>query len=584
MITRKRTNKCDLYKQNKKQEVKKMARKSVVKFIALLLAVMMSAALFAGCGNAKEGETRNTASGETTAKTEAPPEGNLPSWQTDTSPVTFTILVGDNSFTHKWGEDPVSKKITEKTGVNLDIQIPNGEVGELVSTMIAAKDLPDLILMSSSGQKQWVDLIDGALVYSLNELADKYDPSFYDTASKQILAWHARPDGKTYWYPSYAYDMEHITKYKDRFTGYFSFFVRKDMYEGIGSPDMRTPDGWLNALVAVREKFPKVNGQPVQMMGTYGFGEDGNWTFDELLQNCLNIPYEIDNKWFDRRTDPDYRNWFKAFRKAYELGLFTKTMMVENWDQTKERLARGEFFSMLGMQDDFVQTFTDLAARDPDSTYIPVDPPANSKLDNPLFTGGSMNGWVRIGVTTKCKNPERAIKFITYLIGEEGQRDLYLGIEGQTWEMRDGKQKLKKEVDDANKAGWNDVRKYGAGRTWHIFSQPNITNQWIYPEDDVQVTVMTPFQEYFSKIGVTPMPYTSGISLESNSEEESISLKMNLKFGELLPKLIIAKTDEEVDRLWADYDAYAKEINYQKVLDYKTKTLVENKEKLGLID
>ena len=566
-----------------------MNKKAYFRLSALILVVVLFATMVIGCTKSgdsavndnKQTNTQSSSSDSEKSKEVAP---NGPSWATDTSPITFTILIGDSSFVHKWGEDPVSRYITEKTGVTLDVQIPNGDVRELLSTMIAARDLPDLLHCSGYAEQQWKDLIDGDLVYSLNELADKYDPSFYETASPQILLWHSQANGKTYWYPSYAWDMEHVEKYKDRFEGYYSYYVRKDMYEGIGSPDMRTPEGWLSALMAVKEKFPEVNGQPVQMLAVYEFGESGSWTFDELLQNCLNIPYEIDNKWIDRRTDKDYREWFKTFRKAYELGLLTKTMFVETWEQTKERLARGEYFSMLGMHGDFIQTFTNLARENPDSTYIPVDPPANSKLDNPLFIQGGINGWLRIGVTKKCKDPERAIKFITYLISEEGRHDFYLGIEGETWEVRDGKHKMKPEVYKANQAGWNDVRKYGAGQTWHVFHQPIIDNLWIYPEDDTEVTVMTPFKEYFKRVGVVAQPYTSGITLDPNSEEGIIQNKMNLKFGELLPKMIMAESDEEVDRLWAEYDRYAKEINYQKALDAKTKLMLQNKKKLGLID
>ncbi|WKL02193.1 hypothetical protein Q0F98_38995 [Paenibacillus amylolyticus] len=42
-------------------------------------------------------------------------------------------------------------------------------------------------------------------------------------------------------------------------------------------------------------------------------------------------------------------------------------------------------------------------------------------------------------ISRSTENPERAIRFLTYLASEEGQRDLFLGKEGETWAMKNGK-------------------------------------------------------------------------------------------------------------------------------------------------
>ena len=45
-------------------------------------------------------------------------------------------------------------------------------------------------------------------------------------------------------------------------------------------------------------------------------------------------------------------------------------------------------------------------------------------------------------------DPEKAIKFLDYLISEEGQKMVYLGVEGEMYEMKDGVPVIKKEVQD----------------------------------------------------------------------------------------------------------------------------------------
>lgn len=79
------------------------------------------------------------------------------------------------------------------------------------------------------------------------------------------------------------------------------------------------------------------------------------------------------------------------------------------------------------------------------------------------------------------------------------------------------------------------------------------------------------------------MLYTSGVSLDANSPENDIQNQMNLKFGELLPKMIMAESEDELNALWEEYDAYAESINYQSVLDALTEKMLDNKEKLGMI-
>ena len=79
------------------------------------------------------------------------------------------------------------------------------------------------------------------------------------------------------------------------------------------------------------------------------------------------------------------------------------------------------------------------------------------------------------------------------------------------------------------------------------------------------------------------MLYTSGVSLDANTPENDIQNQMNLKFGELLPKMIMAESEEALDALWKEYDDYAESIDYQSALDALTEKMLANKKKLGMI-
>ena len=67
-----------------------------------------------------------------------------------------------------------------------------------------------------------------------------------------------------------------FAKYKEVKPSNQTFLVRKDMYEAIGKPDMRTPEGFLKALKMAKEKYPSVNGQPLIPLGLNEFTNAGN--------------------------------------------------------------------------------------------------------------------------------------------------------------------------------------------------------------------------------------------------------------------------------------------------------------------
>lgn len=90
-------------------------------------------------------------------------------------------------------------------------------------------------------------------------------------------------------------------------------------------------------------------------------------------------------------------------------------------------MAQGRYFAMLYQRSDFATQQVTLHAKDPNSVYIAVDGPSNSKLDPPTLAGPGISGWTVTLISKDVKDKERAIEFLTYLISEEGNRDLYLG-------------------------------------------------------------------------------------------------------------------------------------------------------------
>ncbi|MBJ8193633.1 ABC transporter substrate-binding protein, partial [Bacillus cereus] len=79
--------------------------------------------------------------------------------------------------------------------------------------------------------------------------------------------------------------------------------------------------------------------------------------------------------------------WLKTFRQANEQGLIAKDVFIDKRPQMEEKVAQGRYFAMLYQRSDFATQQVMLYAKDPNSVYIAVDGPSNSKLDPPTLAG-----------------------------------------------------------------------------------------------------------------------------------------------------------------------------------------------------
>ena len=136
-----------------------MKRKSRICIVAITLCM----AVFSGCGRQ-----------DTTAADES-----------EVTPVTLDWYVNYSWFVTGWGENLVSRMITEETGVSVNFITPRGNEEEKLNALISSDSLPDLITLGW-WEPQVAEMIDKDMVYPLNELADSYDMLFYQVTDEDV--------------------------------------------------------------------------------------------------------------------------------------------------------------------------------------------------------------------------------------------------------------------------------------------------------------------------------------------------------------------------------------------------------------
>ncbi len=489
--------------------------------------------------------------------------------------VTLDWYVNYSWFTTQWGDNVVSKKITEDTGVDINFIVPMGNEVEKFNALISSDSLPDIITLG-----WWESQVDimviNDMVYALNELADEYDPYFWEVTDPIVREWYTQEDGNIYCYPNSTYlpsDYEEHNNIGSNQT----FLVRKDIYEAIGRPNMSTPEGFKEAVIKAKEIFPTVDGEPLIPIGAHEFNEKGSVSFDQYLQNFLDIPYEKDGVFYDRYTDPEYITWLKLFRELGEEGYLVDDIFIDNRVQMEEKLERGQYFCMIYQRTDMEDQQKILYKNDPDSIYIAIDGPKNSEGDDHVLPFAGVRGWTVTFISKNCENPDRAIQLFSYLISEDGQKLTYLGVEGITYDVIDGKEVIKEEVKDILETDRKKYdRLYGADNTYWMFQDLVMQMQWKQDFDNPckQLEEWTfPYTHYLSQYE---------INLDIHSKAGIADLNISKLWGETLPKLLLASSEEEFNDILDEFIKKRDDLDYALYIEESTKHMEETKEKVGI--
>ncbi|MCD7956665.1 MAG: extracellular solute-binding protein [Lachnospiraceae bacterium] len=504
----------------------------------------------------------------------------LPGWSAYADePVTLNWYINYSWFTTGWGENAVSQKITEETGVTVNFVTPAGTETEKLAAMISANSLPDIITLGW-WETQLDEMITKDLVYALNELAEEYEPYFFTVADDEVVAWYQKEDGNLYCYPNSTYTPSDYEEC-DTIGSNQTFLVRKDIYEAIGSPDMSTPEGFMEAVRMAAELFPEVDGEPLIPVGADVFTTEGCNSFDLYLQNFLAIPYEDENGiYYDRYTDEEYITWLKVFRQLNEEGYLSTDIFIDQRTQMEEKIAQGRYFCMLYQRTDMEDQEKYLYANDPDSIYIAVDGPANSAGDDPVLPGAGLNGWTVTLISKNCQDPERAIELLTYLMSEEGQLTTYLGVEGVTYDVADGDCVVREEVQEllnTDRTAYD--RLYGADNAYWMLQNNVLQLKWKQSTDASEDPCLAmeewtyPYTQYLGQYELS-FSLDTDVGYSWNAIQEL--------WGDTLPELLLAESEEAFDEILAAFVEERDALGYDEVVLACTEKYRAAKERLGM--
>jgi len=563
--------------------------KKTRKTLVIVATALLLTTLFAGCSKTTS-EPKPSAPNDTNASTsnssETTEEKPADVWQLGSSELEFTAYAhyGWLDLPAKMEDVPFWKYLKENKKVNIKTRAAQGNHAQLMTTMMADNDLPDLIY-GNRFDPDILRLYEAGKLVPLDDYMEKY-PNLKKWLSSKSADLLRFPDGKLYQFPNW---------YTSQPNGSSGYAVNKKIYKELGSPTLETMDQLYDYLVKVKQKYGNevipyepdraVDGQGVGLIYT-GFKE--NAYYRSLNGTTLAVVDEANNKLASLFTDPAFHESQKFVSKLYREKLISQDMFtITDRGPVQEKLMSGRV-AIFGSSDPMPYASAAHAAlskKDPDAGYFMIWPFHKAGLDkNKIYTGGyDQLGWNVNVITTAAKDPEKIYAFLDYITGPEGMLIQFFGPEGGNWKGLDEsgqpiftEQYNAEEVADIQ-ASNNPVMM--AGNTGYIdpakmkfeLSKPPEERNWLarYQES---VTWKTHIDQTALASNLTPAPGTDLADISTNVLD---------LFLQTLSASSTAKSDEEVDKILEQAEKDAQALGYNQLLEWRTERWLENKKKLG---
>jgi putative aldouronate transport system substrate-binding protein len=555
-----------------------------IKLLSMLLALMMLLPAFSACSQTPASTVApSTAAPETTAAntTEAPQESATPapnSWDLDKTPVTldwYTNLTWANTRFDP-AASPVAKLIVEKTGVTLNCTTPTADATEMLTTMIAADNLPDILSISAS-DPLLPQMESGGKLAALNELIPQYASGFDSIIPKSMKDFYQYDDGKWYAFPGMYYAPEEMEP------GIFirtnsGMIARQDIMTQLGltADDFKTYDGFFTALKKVKDANLKVGDQDVTPI----YIGDGVIADLVNLQDMFAVALEDkDGNLLVADHSPRYMDMLTFANKLYTEGYMPLEAFTASRDQIQEKMATGTLFAVIGNMGNYGFNAQTVFAGNKDIKYVPVGPVKAADGKAPVLASISTKGWIVSCISSRSQKKDRAIRFFNFCYDREGTDLFYWGIEGQTYTIKDGRYYYTDEVATTAE-GWSKYFTWDANPGW-MYDPILVEDKEVPPPQNDIDQMLFDIQQYFGKDSFDEAAWLR-IAPPNGTDEASIYSQIDVYRQKMLPQIIMAKTPEELKTLYDEMIQHEDELGFQKVYTMMNERFKANKQKLGV--
>jgi len=504
----------------------------IMKRLSLLMVVILIISTIAGCqgkdtGTGDKTTPSTTSSGTSSDATQPAGSGS----KLFEKPVKLTMSIVEHP-TYPYNPDAfLRKKILELYNVDLEVTAIQDGYYEKLNLDMASGEMTDLIYQTDYNQVIKMGY-QGALI-DFNKYLDKM-PNFKKWAEqhKDYLSYYYSANGELFMLPNLGYGE----------AGNRTFWMyRKDLFDKHNLEIPKTDEEVYQVSKTLKNLYP--DSYPLCNRGFLSiFGRIGvqwNTGYPMYYNNSL-------NKWVYGPIEDNFKEMIAFFNKMYKEGLIppnSLTLDTKGWQDlistnkgfiTSDYIARIDFFNVPMRQEnpEFTLAFM------PPFKGGPNGIAQHSTNDTLLILG--------LSVSSTSKNIDACIKYLDNMYTEEAINLYTWGVEGESYEVVNGKKKYK---DIADGAGYVDVIvKYGFfQRGFFLVIDPEGMISTYSPET---MNALYEAKKYDHPYRVPFVPFTSAAEEQKNILETNINTFME----ENISKFILG------ERPLSEWDAYVKEL------------------------
>ncbi|MGL5963084.1 MAG: extracellular solute-binding protein [Fusobacteriaceae bacterium] len=468
-----------------------------------------------------------------------------------------SLQLGKN-FDTNWG---INKKASEKLKIKLKSHYSsnNTDAREAYNLMLASNDLADIIYFNIQDLEKLG--AEGGMI-PLNNLIEENAPNikkFMEDNPKLAKDMYAQ-DGKIYMIPTY-YDYEKL-----RTT--YGLFIRKDWLDKFNLDTPKNIEELEKVLTIFLEKDANGNGKKdeIGILARGGISENIKYLTSIFGARPYMSYYIEDDKVNFAPLEKSFKESIKKTAEFYRKGLIDPEIFTRGWSArdilfgNNQGAMTSDWFGSTAAFNvnlkDHIKGFN-LQPIEP----IEISAGNKSKVESRPTNNGT--GW---GISAKAKDQITAIKFMDWWFSSEGRLAWNYGIEGETYEVIDGKPKLTDLVlKNSDKKGPLEVL-YGYGSqipTFGVHQDADYEMQWSSEASKKGMEIyMKPgnMVETFPTVKYTPK---EAVELQKINEELIRTTE------EYLQKWILGGGD--IDKEWDDFIDRLNKIGLEKTLEIQQK-------------
>lgn len=518
---------------------------------ALLLTAAMVVGTLTGCGGGDKGASTGGDSAAAGTDSTAAESGDAAVSDTGSDAaasgevIELTFFNADANQDDPW-TDPVAEKITEATGVKLKTTRPVGgnDESEAVALMIAEQNYPDIIFAKGSAG----NMIEAGAMMDMTDLIEQYGPNIKKLYGEEFNKLkQSADDPAIYQLSAYVVGGE---KFKHCGTAQIQ-------WDALKAKDYKLPET-LEEMEAMIKDYIAANPTTEDGLDRIGISlSTADWHWLITLGNPAGFIADgapdngqwivtPDNKGVYKFRSDKEREYFRWMCRMYNEGILDPDFATQTHEDYIAKIASGRVVALFDSDWDYADGEKVLKADGKyGSTYagLPLTMDADTKCASLMYQG--LTTGTGVGITTSCKDPVAAIKFIDFLCSDEGQVLNKWGIEGVNYFVDDEGHRYRTEEEiKASQEDPDYGKKTGVG--FHNYPFPSYGDGILDPTGSTYTTT--------SKDAV----------INEYNEEEKAACE---KWGVELLVDMFPQTDEFETPQYSPLWAYAMPLEFTEIVD-----------------